>query len=260
MPFASEQPDADAVLRALSGRISQLLASAGLTIEASDQISDAARAALVDTDGHVISVLPGAADVARADKATREAIWGLVESYRYVLDARHELDRALQRAEHAERDALQDHLTGLPNRRAWDRAIEREAARQERNDSKVAIAVVDIDGLKAVNDEHGHLAGDLLVRQAAEHLHRTFRGGDLVARIGGDEFAILVVDYTDDRAELLATRIRDCLSDAGVHASVGVAVHTEGHELTEVFATADAAMYTDKQSNSANRAPLRSTR
>lgn len=180
MPFASEQLDADAVLRALSGRISQLLASAGLTIEASDQISDAARAALVDTDGHVISVLPGVADVARADKATREAIWGLVEAYRYVLDARHELDRALERAEHAERDALQ--------------------------------------------------------------------------------FAILVVDYTDDRPELLAARIRDCLDDAGVHASVGVAVHTEGHELTEVFSTADAAMYTDKQSNSANRAPRRSTR
>lgn len=207
----------------------------------------------VDPGGRLVDALPDAEALLSIDPRDRAVVEGLLAAYRYILASHDTIRAALERAEHAEREAYEDHLTGLPNRRAWDHELAREQARCDRNASAAGIVVVDIDNLKVINDEQGHLAGDLLVRQTAGLLRQAFRGADMVARIGGDEFAVLVVDFDVDAAqpELLADRVRSVLARGGTQASVGAAVHAAGLDLTEVFARADEAMYAHKGHNRA---------
>lgn len=159
-----------------------------------------------------------------------------------------------------ERQALQDGLTGLPNRRAYDRAFAERIARA-RDGSGAAEAILvrlDLDHFKAVNDTLGHAAGDRVLLQVAQILRQGLRGGDFAARIGGDEFSILLApDATPELAERIVERIQEGLAEPLMHdgrpcrfgASFGLA-HTE--ELGEVGAElqvfADAALYRAKES------------
>ncbi|MEY2450043.1 MAG: diguanylate cyclase, partial [Acidimicrobiaceae bacterium] len=108
-----------------------------------------------------------------------------------VFAANKQADQWRERATKAEAESLTDELTGLLNARAWWRALRREAARCDRYRLDAVVAVIDLDELKMVNDTHGHLGGDLLLRSAAQQLTRTLRASDIVARIGGDEFGVL---------------------------------------------------------------------
>ncbi len=103
-----------------------------------------------------------------------------------VLEERHALLRRLETL------ALTDQLTGLPNRRAWEETLARELARAARDGLPVCVAVLDLDGFKRYNDDLGHLAGDGLLSQAADAWRSELRGGDVLARYGGDEFAALI--------------------------------------------------------------------
>src|SRR5690606_3238458 len=94
--------------------------------------------------------------------------------------------------ERIERLALEDPLTGLPNRRAFERIHRRALARASRQGSRMALLLVDVDGLKPVNDSLGHDRGDILLRAIAERRSRVVRGEDLVCRIGGDEFGVVL--------------------------------------------------------------------
>src|SRR5690606_24729117 len=94
--------------------------------------------------------------------------------------------------ERIERLALEDPLTGLPNRRAFQRVLRRALARALRQGARMALVLIDVDGLKPVNDSFGHDRGDLLLRSIAERLSRVVRGADLVCRIGGDEFGVVL--------------------------------------------------------------------
>ena len=87
--------------------------------------------------------------------------------------------------------ALHDPLTGLPNRRALAEALERAIARSQRTGLPLAVLALDLDGFKAINDRHGHPAGDATLLEVADRLRRTIRRSDLVARLGGDEFAVI---------------------------------------------------------------------
>ena len=87
--------------------------------------------------------------------------------------------------------ALHDPLTGLPNRRGLAEAIERAIARAQRSARPLAILALDLDGFKAINDRHGHPAGDTALIEIAARLRRAIRRSDLVARLGGDEFAVI---------------------------------------------------------------------
>jgi diguanylate cyclase len=160
-----------------------------------------------------------------------------------------ELDRQeLQgRFERAELDSLTDPLTGVGNRRAWDRLLDAEEARCRRYGSPASLVAIDLDELKLVNDADGHLAGDRLLCRAAEVIGSTKRAADVVARLGGDEFGVLAVECDERAAAVLAERIRVALEAAGVRASVGHATRRPSAGLGQAWAEADSRMYARKR-------------
>lgn len=151
------------------------------------------------------------------------------------------------RAEAATVQSLRDPLTGLGNRRLWDRLLVSEEERCRRHGTPATIVVVDVDGLKEVNDIGGHAAGDELLQRAARALRDLTRAPDVVTRTGGDEFAMVAVDCGEPEAPGVVTRLRASLDDRGVDASVGYAVREDLDGLGGAWARADAAMYHDKQ-------------
>jgi diguanylate cyclase (GGDEF)-like protein/PAS domain S-box-containing protein len=158
-----------------------------------------------------------------------------------ILDHRHALIRRLETA------ALTDQLTGLPNRRAWEETLERELARAARDGHPVCVAVLDLDDLKRYNDQRGHLAGDVLLTHAAEAWRAQLRGGDVLARYGGDEFAALIPGRPLDTALVIVERLRRAMPpECGC--SAGVAVWDGIEPAVELFGRADAALYVAKQS------------
>ena len=117
-----------------------------------------------------------------------------------------------QRVEQLDHLAHQDSLIDLPNRRGFLRELERLIARAGRYDTKAAMLFVDVDGLKAINDSFGHLAGDEALIQVAELLASGVRKSDVVARIGGDEFGILLENADEPSAHETASRLIDMIA------------------------------------------------
>jgi diguanylate cyclase len=144
---------------------------------------------------------------------------------------------------HAETDPL----TGLLNRRAWREVCLTEEDRHRRLGDHLGVMVVDLDGLKVVNDREGHAAGDELLLLAATVLQQTSRGADHVARLGGDEFAVLCPRTTASQLESKAERFVEACVAVGVAASVGVATMEVGGTLAGTEAAADRAMYEAKR-------------
>ncbi|HWC40662.1 MAG TPA: GGDEF domain-containing protein [Actinomycetota bacterium] len=157
---------------------------------------------------------------------------------------RQELQR---RFELAELDALTDPLTGVGNRRAWDRLLEAEEARCQRYGSVASLVAIDLDELKRVNDRDGHAAGDRLLLRTAQVIDSTRRAADVVARLGGDEFGVLAVECDEPAAKVLADRLRGALEAAGIRASVGHATRQPTGTLAKAWSAADAEMYAHKR-------------
>ncbi|UZX16674.1 GGDEF domain-containing protein [Thermus sp. PS18] len=141
--------------------------------------------------------------------------------------------------------ALTCPLTGLPNRRALEMALEREAARVERGEAPFALVLLDLDDFKQVNDTYGHQEGDRLLKEVAQYLVAHVRQGDLVGRWGGEEFALLLPKTPGEEAVQVAERLRQGLKRLGVMGSFGVAVY-EG-DLKDLFQKADRALYLAKE-------------
>jgi diguanylate cyclase (GGDEF)-like protein/PAS domain S-box-containing protein len=183
------------------------------------------------------------------------AVTGIVLNSHDITDRKRAEERLLH-------DALHDELTGLPNRALFmDRLRQAmERARRDR-DRLTAVLFLDIDRFKIVNDSLGHLVGDELLIQIARSLSSVLRPMDTIARIGGDEFAMLVVGGRDvDDAVHVANRIHERLAapiNLGGHevvitASIGIAVHTPDYEKPEdLLRDADTAMYRAKSSGRA---------
>jgi diguanylate cyclase (GGDEF)-like protein/PAS domain S-box-containing protein len=147
-----------------------------------------------------------------------------------------------------------DDLTGLINRRRFQDDLERHLAEGRRYGMTGALLVLDLDGFKAINDTHGHSAGDSVLRGVAEALHARLRGSDIVARIGGDEFAVLLPRGGGDAAERVCqalereipAEVRDP-DGSGVKVSVGFAPFVdEVASVDDVLSAADASMYAVK--------------
>lgn len=152
-----------------------------------------------------------------------------------------------RRLEQTTQESETDALTGLHNRRSWERACRTEEARHHRLGDHASIVVIDLDGLKQVNDRDGHAAGDAMLRRAAAVVRGSSRQTDLVARLGGDEFAVLCPQTTASEVAVYASRIRSELAAAGLTAGVGTATLDRAGTMTETEAAADAAMYADKR-------------
>jgi diguanylate cyclase (GGDEF)-like protein len=146
-----------------------------------------------------------------------------------------------------------DGLTRVANRRIFDDTLEREMARSDSTGVSFAVALVDLDHFKALNDQHGHLTGDDVLRGVARAIRNTCRDGDLAARYGGEEFAAVLVNITPEEAAEVAERIRMAIEAADVPvpitASVGVACYPDhAHDARSLVAASDAALYVAKSS------------
>lgn len=147
-------------------------------------------------------------------------------------------------------EARRDPLTGLANRRAFEQHLDSLLAEDTPG---VALVMLDLDGLKGVNDNHGHPAGDALLVHAARCLTQGLRRDDLLARLGGDEFAVVTTagPHVGDLAERLLDLVTLPLDHAGtrhqVTASIGLAVNSAGRTRAELLAAADEALYRAKR-------------
>ena len=170
----------------------------------------------------------------------------------------------------AQRLALRDPLTGLPNRALLDDRIEQALARSQRTAEAFALLVVDLDGFKGVNDVRGHEAGNTVLRVIAKRLQAVVRGVDTVARVGGDEFVVLSLGTaSDEEAAALVGRLRNALRrpyrvDGGlveIDASIGWALFPQdGLTPGELLARADGQMYATKRDTSERIRPAAAAR
>ncbi len=154
-------------------------------------------------------------------------------------------------------EASTDELTGLPNRRSVYDVLGRALGRLRRDGVPVAVAYLDLDGFKGVNDHHGHAVGDALLQAIATAVVGAVGPRDLVVRLGGDEFVVVAPDTDPVEATALADRVADAASSAHVHVdgvgavrvtvSVGVRTTGPGLPVAALLESADEAMYAAKQ-------------
>jgi diguanylate cyclase (GGDEF)-like protein len=174
---------------------------------------------------------------ATLDASTRLLMRLLAAEARSAL-SRVELVSRLEAAAHT------DPLTGLANVRGWQKQLARELASASRDGRVMAIAVLDLDGFKVLNDRLGHQGGDRILRACAAAWGGQLRQGDLLARLGGDEFAVLLPGCSPEDAVRLAERLRAATQEAT--ASIGVACWESGEPTAELMLRADGALYEAK--------------
>lgn len=204
---------------------------------------------MVRKDGSLIWIDLSAA---RVSSDTNETVWSFVD-----------VTLMVRRQEHAHRLAYKDPLTGLPNRHQFEAVVPEVIAQAQATGTPAAICFLDLDGFKAVNDSHGHAAGDLLLREMARRITQRLRADDAVYRFGGDEFVLLLPNVSNaEMCAAVVNRVLEGISEpvrlgsglyACVSASVGVALFPgDGHALEELMHLADQAMYLAKQREQAH--------
>lgn len=174
-----------------------------------------------------------------------------LQAQRARLEAQTERARATELALHAS----QDPLTGLGNRRYLDDRLPPMLAHAELQGQPLALAVVDIDRFKLINDHHGHLVGDRVLAALAQMLREGTRSADLLARMGGEEFLIALPDTELDRASEVCGRLRECVAEHAwsllapqlrVTISIGLS-HAPAYDMAGLYERADRALYRAKQ-------------
>ncbi len=211
-----------------------------------------------DGDGHAVTDLGStngtfvngaAVERRRLAPGDRIRVGGFVAAY---VAAGHAAGREL---EELARLAREDALTRLPNRRAFDEALARELARADRSGAPLAVIALDVDHFKRVNDAHGHSAGDAVLAAVAARAASALRAGDLLARLGGEEFGVLLPGADLASAAEVAERIRAAVGGAPIAAgertlivtvSLGCAARAPGEAGPSLVARADARLYAAK--------------
>jgi diguanylate cyclase (GGDEF)-like protein len=138
-----------------------------------------------------------------------------------------------------------DPLTGTANRRAWDDELAAAATQAEFDGRPMSVALLDLDDFKGFNDRHGHQAGDRLLKEVSAAWQAILRMSDVLARIGGDEFAVLLPGCSLETAAQIAERLRAAVPAA--NCSIGVASWDRAETVEELLARADAALYEAKE-------------
>jgi diguanylate cyclase (GGDEF)-like protein len=168
---------------------------------------------------------------------------------------RTKLTRALRRVAELEAAADTDFLLDIPNRRGFERELQRAIAYMKRYRASGALIVLDVDRLKPINDSFGHAAGDEVLKTIASTLTRQIRASDVVGRLGGDEFALLLWNLSETDAKAKAVIFEQAIDDLsftfrGQHvtagASAGVALLGAQSDAARALEEADAAMYVRK--------------
>ncbi|MNG82752.1 Response regulator PleD [compost metagenome] len=166
---------------------------------------------------------------------------------------------ALGYREHLEEQrqkALIDPLTGLPNRAAWAEQVEREMLDWQENGGHLAMAILDLDHFKRINDNYGHLAGDKVLKIVADQLRKRLRGRDFIARFGGEEFVLLLPQTSPAAAAQVAEVLRAVIEACPFHfkgervvitTSIGVGAFRSGERGDQVLKRADQALYRAKE-------------
>ena len=153
----------------------------------------------------------------------------------------------VKRETQAKQEGVTDMLTTLLNRRGWDQAVKQAEARCRSENLNACVIVIDLDGLKRINDTEGHAKGDEFIHRAGSALRQAARHEDVLARLGGDEFACLSVDCAPEHANVVMKRLSQALQKANVPASIGYAMRNQAGSITGAFQEADRAMYTHKR-------------
>jgi diguanylate cyclase (GGDEF)-like protein/PAS domain S-box-containing protein len=202
-------------------------------------------------DGHVYPIETSSSLIVLGGQ---ELVLGLDRNILERKQAETQLQALTERFEHA---AHHDLLTGLPNRAMLMDRLALELTRAKRSGTEVAVMFLDLDDFKRVNDTLGHPVGDDLLREVADRIGRTLRPSDMVARVGGDEFVIVVPDLLNmHQAARVAQRLQDALAQpvaigsltVTVGCSVGISVSPQdGTEVDELLRHADLAMYEIKK-------------
>jgi len=193
------------------------------------------------------AVNEGAQDFLRKSRVDSEL---LPRAIRYAIERHGMLEQVRQLA-------VNDELTGLMNRRGFLLLAEHQRSLADRKGTALSLVFVDIDHFKSINDTFGHEEGDRALKELARLLQRTFRRSDVVARIGGDEFIIMMPEINPEGMQIVLDRVRTNFAafnqDSGfpwrLSISLGVAVYDSTHPVTleALMATADQSMYQAKQ-------------
>jgi diguanylate cyclase (GGDEF)-like protein len=245
-------------LRAL-GRVPEAMAAARIAVDATAGLLDwqvTAGAHYLFIELAAEAAVPGA-EMGRAyGRVLSDVLWR--QHLQTLQGARSALDvERLQRTTAiATRTAREDPLTGLGNRRALDEALTRLEHSEDGRRDQHSLVLIDIDAFKSINDTHGHLVGDEVLREVARTLRACARRSDLVVRLGGDEFVVLATGATKVQAAALSTRIHQAIERADwariasglqVRTSIGFEATGAGSLVTDLVGLADAAMYADKR-------------
>lgn len=173
-----------------------------------------------------------------------------------VASMEHEALGYREHLEEQRQKALLDPLTGLPNRAAWSERVEREMLDWQENGGHLAMAILDLDHFKRINDNYGHLAGDKVLKIVADQLRKRLRGRDFIARFGGEEFVMLLPQTTPAVAAQVAEVLRATVEACPFHfkgervvitTSIGLGAFRSGERSDQVLKEADAALYRAKE-------------
>lgn len=220
-------------------------------------------AQLLDTSG--AEVLRSVLTNLQAD--THKMRSAVVDLQGNLAHSRQEIETLKRELEHARVEALTDPLTGALNRRGFDMQFSRLLAESETSNSEISLIMLDIDHFKKINDTHGHLFGDKVIRGVAEVLKANVKGRDAIARLGGEEFGVLLPDTSLSGAQVLADKIRQMVEKGrirrqdgkdevgGITISLGVAELNRDEDTTAFLNRADKALYFSKE-NGRNRVSI----
>ena len=173
-----------------------------------------------------------------------------------VASMEHEALGYREHLEEQRQKALLDPLTGLPNRAAWSEQVEREVIEWQENGGHLAMAILDLDHFKRINDSYGHLAGDKVLKIVADQLRKRLRGRDFIARFGGEEFVLLLPQTSPAAAAQVAEVLRATVEACPFHfkgervvitTSIGLGAFRSGERGDQVLKRADAALYRAKE-------------
>lgn len=202
--------------------------------------------------GDIIAILDQALSQTRALHTADE----VAMARRQVVTAEQRIEKLKKELELVGRLVCEDQLTGALNRRGLDDALAREAARAERADTPMCIALIDIDDFKKINDQHGHQVGDVVLVHLVAIIKETIRSNDLIGRYGGEEFLLLLPDSRIDEATAVTARLQRKLAgkpviwgnqQLQVRFSAGVALRRRGETDLEFIHRADLALYEAKR-------------